>query len=115
MTSLPGKGAGASLPCLSVDLVSLSRSSRPVVAPEVVAAEVDGDTVLLDGRSGLYYALNQVGTRLWTLIAEGAALGEIHDVLLAEYDVPTQVLWADLTTLICDLRDCRLVTIETGT
>jgi hypothetical protein len=89
-----------------------SRSSRPLVAPDVVFAEVDGDTVLLDGRSGVYYALNQVGTRLWALIVDGAALGEIHDTLLAEYDVPSDVLWADLTRLVVEMGDNRLVTME---
>jgi hypothetical protein len=90
----------------------LSRSSRPVVAPDVVFAEVDGDTVLLDGRSGVYYALNQVGTRVWALVTGGAALGEIHDVLLAEYDVPVDVLWADLTRLVAEMEHNALVTIE---
>jgi hypothetical protein len=76
---------------------------------------VDGDTVLLDGPSGLYYALNPVGTRAWTLIAGGATLGEIHDTLLAEYEVSADVLWADLARLIEDLRTSVLVTIEAGT
>jgi hypothetical protein len=90
----------------------LSRSSRPVVAPGVVFAEVDGDMVLLDGRSGVYYALNQVGTRVWALIIGGAALSEIHDTLLAEYDVPADVLWKDLTRLIGEMQDNALVAIE---
>jgi hypothetical protein len=94
--------------------MTLNRSSRLVVVPGVVFAEVDGDTVLLDGRSGVYYALNQIGTRLWALIIGGAALGEIHDVLLKEYDVPAEVLWADLTRLVGEMTDNALVTIEAG-
>jgi hypothetical protein len=94
--------------------MTLNRSSRLVVVPGVVFAEVDGDTVLLDGRSGVYYALNQIGTRLWALIIGGAALGEIHDVLLEEYDVPAEVLWADLTRLVGEMTDNALVTIEAG-
>jgi len=94
--------------------MTLNRNSRLVVVPGVVFAEVDGDTVLLDGRSGVYYALNQIGTRLWALIIGGAALGEIHDVLLEEYDVPAEVLWGDLTRLVGEMTDNALVTIEAG-
>jgi hypothetical protein len=94
--------------------VTPGRGSRIVVAPDVVFAEVDGDTVLLDGRSGAYYALNQVGTRFWTLAAGGAALGDIHDALLEEYDVSASVLWADLITLVSDMQGNALVTIDSG-
>lgn len=94
--------------------MTLNPGSRPLVAPDVVFAEVDGDTVLLDGRSGAYYALNQVGTRAWTLITGGAALGDIHDTLLAEYDVSAEVLWADLTRLVAELQDNALVKLEAG-
>ena len=80
----------------------------------VIFAEVDGDTVLLDGRAGTYYALNATGTRLWSLLAEGSSLGEIHDVLLEEYEVPPDVLWADLTRLIGEMIDSTLITVEAG-
>ena len=92
--------------------MTLDRGSRPLIAPDVVSAEVDGDTILLDGRSGAYYAMNPVGTRAWTLITGGAALGDVHDALLAEYDVSADVLWADLTRLVAELQDNGLVKVE---
>src|SRR5438128_11690638 len=94
---------------------ALTRSSRLVLSPDVVFAEVDGDTVLLDGRSGVYYALNQIGTRVWMLASGGAAMGDVHEALLAEYEVSSDELWADLTKLVGELQDSTLVTIETPT
>jgi hypothetical protein len=86
--------------------------SKVAVAPGVVFAEVDGDTVLLDGRSGVYYALNDVGTRCWALICEGRLLGDIHKTVRREYEVPPEVLWADLTKLVDEMTKNSLVTVE---
>ena len=78
------------------------------VSPEVVSAEVDGDLVVLDPRSGVYYSLNPVGARFWSLASGGSTLGVIVETLLSEYDVEREVLWQDLARLIDDLQERSL-------
>ena len=82
-----------------------------MVAPGVVFAEVDGETVLLDAQSGTYFGLDEVGTRAWTLMTAGSSLGDVHAAILSEYDVAPEVLWADLAKLVGEMVTSGLVTV----
>jgi hypothetical protein len=76
-----------------------------------MSAEVDSCLVLLDATSGMYYSLNAVGLRLWTMSSRGATLGDIVDTLLLEYVVERDVLWRDLESLISELRQNALLEV----
>jgi hypothetical protein len=80
-----------------------------VPAVGVLFAEVDGETVLLDSRTGSYFSLNEVGARTWPQLSAGVPLGTIHQGLLADYDVASDVLWSDLKELITALAAAGLV------
>ena len=82
------------------------------MATDVVFSNVDGEAVLLSGRRGVYYGLDAVGTRIWTLVREHGRLGDVHRRLVAEYDAPADRLWNDLERLIAELRDRDLVSID---
>jgi hypothetical protein len=69
--------------------------------------------VLLDVDLGTYYGLNEVGTRAWSLLAEGATLGEIEVRLLAEFEVDRATLEADLRVLLRDLAEHGLIDVIT--
>ncbi len=84
--------------------------------PGVLFRDLAGEAVLLDPEAGIYFGLNEVGTRAWNLIGQGAetgaTLGAVHAALLAEYDAPPERIWDDLLTLIRDLLDHRLVEFD---
>ncbi len=76
---------------------------------DVLFQEVGGEAVLLDLASETYFGLNPVGTRIWQLIGEGAALQSIRDALVAEYDAPPEQIESDLLTLTAQLSEAGLV------
>lgn len=45
------------------------------------------ETVLLDLASGIYFGLDPVGSRIWSLIESPRPISEIRDELLKEYEV----------------------------
>lgn len=75
----------------------------------VLFRELEGEAVLLDLDAGTYFGLNEVGTRAWTLIGEGIALGGVQEALLREYEVAPDRLWQDLLALVGELLEHRLV------
>ena len=77
----------------------------------VLAREVGGEMVLLDVDLGIYYGLNEVGTRAWTLLAEGATLGEVEERMSAEFEVDRPTLHADLRGLLRDLAEHGLIDV----
>jgi hypothetical protein len=81
------------------------------VRPSVLAREVGGEMVLLDVDLGTYYGLNEVGTRAWSLLAEGASVGELEERLLVEFEVDRATLAADLHGLLRDLAEHGLIDV----
>lgn len=92
--------------------VSLSLSSRVKVSDDTLFQELSGETVLLELSRGVYYGLDEVGTRIWHLLAEGRSLEETVDVLVEEYDVDRARGAADVLRLVGELEECRLLEIR---
>jgi hypothetical protein len=82
------------------------------VAEQVLSRDLGGETVLLDLRSGVYFSLEEVGARIWGLLAEGRTLGETLRCLLAEYDVTEARCASDLVTFVAQLRARGLVEVD---
>ena len=93
---------------MGVDMVFSFRSRNPaakqradsrlIPAKHVVSTMHGTRTVLLDSRSGHYYGLDEVGSRIWTLAQE--------------YDAPPEQLQRDVSAFIDELRDSRLLEDE---
>lgn len=88
---------------------ALTDSSRFQIAENIHACEIDSEMVLLNPDNGLYYGLDAVGVRVWTLIKEQNTLGIVRDTILQEFDVTAEVLWQDLTRLVTEMRTHGLV------
>ena len=81
------------------------------ISPEALFQELDGETVLLNLQSERYYGLDDVGTRMWQLLAENGDVAAAFTQLLKEYAVDAGQLEADLATLIGRLAEAGLLTI----
>jgi coenzyme PQQ biosynthesis protein PqqD len=78
----------------------------------VLAQQAHGQTVLLRLDDGGYYALDDVGTRIWELCDGGRAVAEIVALLSEEFDAPETVVQADVLEFIDDLRRERLLVLD---
>jgi hypothetical protein len=65
-------------------------------APDVVFRDLDGEAVVLDLATGMYFGLDDVGTRMWQLIEQHGTLPEVLDILEQEFDAPIECVEADL-------------------
>ena len=88
------------------------RTARLVRPPHVRAASQGRETVLLDVERGRYYALNEVGSRIWSLVCEGMPFDVIVDRICAEYDVSRERGERDADALIRRLLGQSLVRCE---
>lgn len=78
----------------------------------VLCRELDGETILLDPESGTYYALNEVGSRVWELAAERPSVEEILRRLGEEYAVDESTLGRDVDALLGRLLDEGLIEVS---
>jgi len=54
---------------------------------DLFVTEIDGEKVMMHIENGKYYAMNEVGSRIWDLIAEPVPVYEIVNTLLDEYQI----------------------------
>lgn len=78
----------------------------------VLAQEARGQTVLLRLDDGGYYALDEVGARIWELCDGQRSVGEIVVALCAEFDAPEATIRADVLEFVGDLRRELLLVLD---
>ena len=87
-------------------------SDRVTVPESVMARQVGEQTVILDLASGVYFGLDAVGTRIWSLLEEGRSLEEVCAAMGDAYDAPRDEIEHDLLELVGNLADKKLVDLR---
>jgi hypothetical protein len=91
-------------------------ASRVRIPGQVTYSQVGGELVLLNLESGQYYGLDEVGARMFVLLAEHGGLEAAYQALLVEYEVEAGRLEGDLIALADDLAAHGLLAfVETST
>ncbi len=81
-------------------MTELTLTDRVVVPEAVVSRELEGETVLLNLDTGVYFGLDAVGTDIWRAIQSFGVLSEALEAVRAQYDAEPDVLRADLLRLV---------------
>ena len=96
---------------LCKDTSTVSMTSTVVATREQISCDLVGEVVILDLKSGVYYGLDAVGARIWSLIQEPMAVSDIRDIILAEYEVDADRCARDLLALLGELAAVALVKV----
>jgi coenzyme PQQ synthesis protein D (PqqD) len=91
-----------------------ARDAAIRILKDVVFRDLEGELVLLNLATGVYFGLDPLGTRIWALIDDGCTTDEIVSAITAEYDVDVEACRTDLTRFLAALRDNDLVDLDTG-
>ena len=83
--------------------IGFERSMRIQIKPDVLMQEVQGEAVLLSVDEGMYYGLNEVGTRAWKYLTETGSTEDAMQGILGEFEVDEETLRADLEAFVEDL------------
>lgn len=89
----------------------VSVESTVVAAENQVSSDLCGEVAILNLEGGVYYGLDAVGARVWDLIQVPRTVGEVGDVLLAEYEVELECLRRDLVSLLQHMADEGIVKV----
>jgi hypothetical protein len=92
---------------LTMEPLSLKDTVR--ISGDVVFREIDGEGVLLNLGTGIYFGLNDVGTRIWNLLQQDGSLRKVFHSLQKQYDVTPDRLEQDLLQLVSQMLEKGLV------
>jgi coenzyme PQQ synthesis protein D (PqqD) len=90
----------------------VSESSTVVVAKDQISCNLADEAVVLNFKAGMYYGLNSVAAKVWSLIQEPKRVSEIRDAILAEYAVDADRCQRELFDLLRDLQAKDLIRIK---
>ena len=88
-----------------VDLLDASLAP----SPDAFATSVGDETVLLHVKSGLYFGMNEVGSRIWQAVCDGRAARAECKVIAEEFGVAESDVEADALAFLSDLEANKII------
>ena len=79
--------------------MAISLDSLVTPSDDAVFRELDGQSVLLNLATGMYFGLDAVGTHVWQLALENGSLRAVRERLVDEYDAEPAAIERDLLAL----------------
>lgn len=77
--------------------------------PEILYADMNGETVMMEFSTAKYYNLGEIGGRIWEILEVPKTLGELATELMKEYDVDRERCESDLLPFLADLKVRKLI------
>lgn len=74
-----------------------------------IVSDMGGEKVILSIENGKYYNLGMMGGRIWDLISEPIAVGQVVAALLDEYDVERSACEDQVLAFLARLSEERLI------
>lgn len=91
--------------------MQISFSDRVRVPDDVLISRLQEESVILNLDSERYFGLDDVGTRMLSVLSTSESIESAYQSLLDEYDVDSQVLRQDLLALVENLVRQGLVEV----
>lgn len=82
-----------------------------VAVSDQVSADLQGESVILNLKTGRYYGLDPVGARVWELLQKPITFQHLKGTLLDEFEVDEHTCEQDLLELLQQLVDVELVEV----
>lgn len=91
--------------------MAISFADRVKVPEDVLISGLQGESVILNLNSERYFGLDEVGTRMLSVLNEAESIQAAYETLREEYDVEDDILRQDLISIIEQLLEQGVVEI----
>jgi transposase-like protein len=76
---------------------------------QVAQETIDGEVVIINLQSGIYYSLQNVGASIWGLIENGMTIDQTIDSIARQYDGNRSDIDSGVNQLITELKQADLI------
>ena len=91
--------------------MQLRNNQRVQICDSVLFQTVRDESVLLEMETQRYYGLDDVGTRVWTLLREFGSVNDVASHLQLEFDADLESLRSDVYALVQKMASAGLVKV----
>ena len=92
-------------------MLDVNKKSLLARNPDLVAAVMDGDIVMMSIERGLYFGISGVGTRIWALLETPMSVEELARIIRSEYEIDEVTCQTDLLAFAQDLVSNGIVQV----
>jgi Coenzyme PQQ synthesis protein D (PqqD) len=92
--------------------MGISFSDRVKVPDDVLISGLQSESVMLQLNTERYFGLDEVGTRILSVLAVSDSIEAAFELLKDEYDVDSDVLRQDLLSLVENLAQHGLIEVS---
>ena len=92
-------------------MTDLTLDTRLIRNPELVAAEMDGDLVMMSVDNGEYYGVGGVGPRVWELLGEPISIDGLTASICAEFEVEEVRCREDMVKFVTQMSEMGLIQV----
>ena len=78
---------------------------------DLIANEIEGELVMMNLKSGKYFGLNLISTRIWELIEKPVSLQQLVSLMSDEYKVTQEKCEEEVSEFILQLKDLKMVKV----
>lgn len=95
-------------------LMSISLTAETTIQrnPELISADLEGETVMMSIENGSYFGMNTVASYIWEQIEEPANISTILQAICTKYNVDEKTAMEDLETFVQELINDQIVSIH---
>jgi len=79
---------------------------------EQVSCALGDEAAILNMKNTVYYGLNPVGARIWSLLQQPRSIRELRDALVEEYEVEAGRCESDLLELLEKMKSEGLIEVR---
>jgi len=83
-----------------------------VAVKDQVSCNLAGEAAILNIKSGVYYGLDPVGARIWSLVQDPRTVEDVRSAIIDEYDVEPERCERDLMGLLEKLLAEGLIEVK---
>jgi hypothetical protein len=87
-------------------------SATVVATPDLLASHFEREIVLLSLRDGMYYGLDDVGARLWSLLRHPMTVRGLREAIVTEYQVEPERCERDIRALLAEMLARGLIEVR---
>jgi len=92
-------------------MMRLTASSQIRRNGDILHVARDAEVVMMSIKAGAYYGLEEVGARIWEMIAEPMTAGDICMRLAEEYNVASDLCEVEVLTFLNELRNQGIIDV----
>ncbi|SEK49216.1 PqqD family peptide modification chaperone [Halomonas daqiaonensis] len=87
----------------------LENTALLVRTPNLIAADLDGELVMMDAQAGCYYGISGVGTRAFELLETPISIDGLVEIITHEYEVGPETCRREMQAFVQALMENGLV------